>query len=309
MDTVELGKTGLRPSVMGLGAGGPSRLGQSYEAPREQSVEVVREALELGVTLIDTAEAYRTEEIVREGIQGTPRETLVLCTKKSTWKEPEPAEVRQGCEDSLRQLGVEAIDVYQMHGVSPERYPYVRDELVPVMLELRDEGKIRFLGITEAFESDTGHEMLQMALEDDVWDVMMVGFNLLNQTARERVFAETMHRGIGTLIMFAVRRAFSNPDRMREILNELVEKGQLDPEFAEAEDRFQFLLDGGAEDLADAAYRFCRYEPGADVVLSGTGKVEHLRRNVESLNRPPLSEAAVARAREIFAKVDSVSGS
>lgn len=308
MDTVMLGNTGLRASAMGLGAGGPSRLGTSYGAPREDSVAVVRRALELGISLIDTAEAYHTEEIVGEGIRGVPRNSVILCTKKSVPWDATPADLRQSCEASLRRLGAETIDVYQLHGVSPERYPYVRETLVPTMLDLRDEGKIRFLGITEAFESDPRHEMLQMALRDDCWEVMMVGFNLLNQSARERVFAETRRRGIGTLIMFAVRRAFSQPERMRAILQELVAQGQLDPEFARQDDPFQFLMDGGAVSLTDAAYRFCRFEPGVDVVLSGTGNIEHLKRNAESFARPPLAPEAVERARGIFARVDSVSG-
>lgn len=309
MDTVRLGSTGLRASVMGLGAGGPSRLGTSYQAPREESVAVVRRALELGVNLIDTAEAYRTEEIVGEGIRGVPRDAVILCTKKSVPRDATAADLRRGCEDSLRRLGVDTIDVYQLHGVMPERYGYVREALVPGLLELREEGKIRFLGITEAFERDTTHEMLQMALRDDCWQVMMVGFNLLNQTARATVFPETQRRGIGTLIMFAVRRAFSQPDRMQAILDDLAAQGQIDPEFARREDRFQFLLAGGAVDLPDAAYRFCRCEQGVDVVLSGTGKAQHLERNAESFARPPLAPEAVARAREVFARVDGVSGS
>lgn len=309
MDTVTLGSTGLRVSVMGLGAGGPSRLGTSYDAPRAESVAVVRRALELGVNLIDTAEAYQTEEIVGEGVRGVPRDSVILCTKKSVPRDITPADLRQSCEGSLRRLGVETIDVYQLHAVRPDRYVQVRDTLVPTLLDLRDEGKIRFLGITEYFERDTNHEMLQMALEDNCWQVMMVGFNLLNQTARERVFLHTQRRGIGTLIMFAVRRAFSQPERMRAILEELVAQGQLDPEFSRQDDPFRFLIDGGAVSLPDAAYRFCRCEPGADVVLSGTGKVEHLESNVESFGRPPLSPEATARAKAIFARVDSISGS
>ena len=70
--------------------------------------------------------------------------------------------------------------------------------------------KLRFIGITEGFNSDSGHDMLQRALQDDVWDVMMVGFNILNQSARERVFPTAMEKNVGILIMFAVRRALSS---------------------------------------------------------------------------------------------------
>ncbi|MBN1460544.1 MAG: aldo/keto reductase, partial [Armatimonadetes bacterium] len=64
MDYTTLGRTGLRVSVMGLGAGGHSRLGQSYGNTEVESEEVVRRALDLGVNFFDTAEAYDTEEIL-----------------------------------------------------------------------------------------------------------------------------------------------------------------------------------------------------------------------------------------------------
>ncbi len=82
---------------------------------------------------------------------------------------------------------------------------YAKLPKADLILIMRDQGKIRFVGITEAFELDPGHTMLQDALRDDCWDVMMVGFNLLNQTARQLVFPQTIQRNIGTLIYPAVR--------------------------------------------------------------------------------------------------------
>jgi len=79
--------------------------------------------------------------------------------------------------------------------------------------------------------------------------------------------------------------------------------------FSGAHDSLDFLIrEGGASSLPDAAYRFCRHEPGVDVVLSGTGSLEHLESNVASLSAPPLPEEDLARLRRIFASVDQVSG-
>ena len=64
----------------------------------------------------------------------------------------------------------------------------------------------------------------------------------------------------------------------------------------------------GAVNLVDAAYRFCRYEPGPHVILSGTGNSEHLKANIESFSRPPLPQKDVERIKKIFQNVDSVSG-
>ena len=139
---------------------------------------------------------------------------------------------------------------------------------------------------------------------------MMVGFNMLNQTARTSIFPTTQARGIGVLDMFAVRRAFSRPERLQEILDELAAQGQIEPELAKADDPLGFLLaDGGAESIMDAAYRYCRHEAGIDLVLTGTGSEDHLQANVASLLRPPLPEDVVARINQLFGQVDSTSGS
>jgi aryl-alcohol dehydrogenase-like predicted oxidoreductase len=309
MDTTILGRTGLEVSVMGFGCGGPSRAGQSTGHTEAESVAVVRAAVEAGVNLIDTSEAYRTEGIVGQAIRGFDRSTLVLSTKKSVRGEITAQDVRRSVEDSLRRLGTDYIDIYHLHAVQLVQYDRLYAEIVPVLLQLRGEGKIRFLGITERFGADTGHAMLQRALQDDVWDVMMVGFNVLNQSARELVFPYTMEKGIGVLIMFAVRRALSNPERLRAVVRELIERGELDPEEVDREDPLGFVVhEGGATSIPDAAYRFARYEPGTDVILSGTGSLDHLRANLASFDRPPLPEADRQRLERIFRGVDSVAG-
>nr|PZN30581.1 MAG: aldo/keto reductase [Chloroflexota bacterium] len=310
MEYVTLGRTGLKVSVLGLGGGGHSRLGQRTGASPEQSVAIVRRALELGVNFVDTAEAYGTEELVGEALRETRRDQVVLSTKKSVGRDGRlisGAELERGLEASLARLRTDYVDVYHLHGVRPEQYDHALAELVPAMLKLRDEGKIRFLGITEAFVSDTGHEMMARAVRDDCWDVVMVGFNILNQSARERVLPETMRRNIGVLCMFAVRDALSRPEKLRQTVAELVEQGLVDRGALDPQDPLGFVLEA-APSLPDAAYRFCRAEPGVHVVLSGTGNIAHLEQNAASILRPPLPEDIRRRLIDIFQRVDSVSG-
>ncbi len=309
METTILGRTGLEATKMGFGCGGPSRAGQSTGHSEAESVAVVRAAVEAGVNLIDTSEAYRTEGIVGQAIRGFDRTGLILSTKKQVRGPITAADVRWGLEDSLRRLGTDYVDIYHLHAVELAQYEVLYAEMVPVLLRLREEGKIRFLGITERFGADTGHAMLQRALQDDVWDVMMVGFNILNQSAREHIFPYTMGKGIGVLVMFAVRRALGNPDRLREVVGELIDRGELDPGEVDRDDPLGFLVhEGGAASIPDAAYRFARDEPGTDVILSGTGNLEHLRANLASFGRPPLPEADRQRLERIFRGVDSVAG-
>jgi predicted aldo/keto reductase-like oxidoreductase len=236
---------------------------------------------------------------------------LVLSTKKTTWEEQPitPADVRLSLEASLKRLGTDYVDIYSLHGVGAEQYDNLASEIIPVFQQLRAEGKIRFIGITEAFHSDPGHAMLQRALQDDVWDVIMVGINILNQSARPRVLAETIRKNIGIQVMFAVRLALSRPERLKEVVRELIAKGQLDASEIDMDDPLGFVITkGGAVSIPDAAYRFCRDDPGTHVILSGTGSLEHMRANLESIERPPLPEAVTNRLKSIFRHVDSISG-
>ena len=308
MQRVELGRTGLKVSVMGLGAGGDSRLGLPA-GDEARSVRLVRTALEHGVDFIDTAEAYGTEEVVGKAIEGVRRDRVVISTKKTTFtpERVEPADVARSLEASLRRLGTDYVDVYHLHGVRPDTYVDLRERLLPTLLRLREQGKIRHLGITEAFAADPTHRTLDLALADGVFDVVMVGFNVLNQSARETVFPRSIAQRVGTLIMFAVRRALSRPDRLRELLQDLAARGKISRELAET--GLEFLVgDNVATSLPDAAYRFCRDEPGAHVVLSGTSDEQHLLENVRALERPALPREIRERVVELFRHVDDVSG-
>ena len=88
----------------------------------------------------------------------------------------------------------------------------------------------------------------------------------------------------------------------------MAERGEVAPELAAADDPLSFLSTE-ADDLADAAYRYCCSQPGVSTVLSGTGNLDHLHRNVASFARGPLSAAAAARIDRLFARVTSTSGS
>ncbi len=312
MEYTTLGRTGLKVSVAGLGCGGPSRLGLRDNKTQRECIALVRQALDLGVNFLDTAEVYGTEEIVGKAIAEIPRDRIVLSTKKKfPLEDPgDPAgEVRKSLEQSLRRLKTDCIEVYHAHGVEPEDYAYASTKLLPVLLRMRDEGKIRSIAISEAFVEDSGHRMLAEALADGRWDVVMVGFNILNPSARKRVFAETLKKNIGTLVMFAVRRALSQPDRLKAIVAELIQKGAIPRASVNADDPLDFVRnEGGAATLPEAAYRFCRHEQGVDVVLTGTGDSTHLRANVEAILKPALPSGVRQRLEAIFGNLDTLTG-
>lgn len=308
-----LGRTGLNVSVAGLGCGGHSRLGQTYGNSEEQSIAVVSAALDLGINFVDTAAAYGTEKIVGAAIKGR-REKVILSTKTGiiSWAEPNSkpfsgAQVLEHLDKSLARLGTDYVDLYNLHGIVASQLDYVASEIVPALIKAREQGKILFLGITEHFGADTSHKMLSAAIPTGVWDVVMVGFNLLNPSARRNVLRLSQAHNVGVQDMFAVRRALSNPEGLNEALDVIDKAGQLDRSKLDANDPLGFLKEdtGG---IVDAAYRFCRHEPGIHVVLTGTGNIEHLKENVASINRGPLPSKMLSKLEELFGQVDSVSG-
>jgi aryl-alcohol dehydrogenase-like predicted oxidoreductase len=285
------------------------RSGQKGET---NALAIIREAISLGVNFLDTAENYHTEGLVGKAIAGIPRDRLVISTKKTLPSSADPdleKEFRRGLEQSLKSLGTDYIDIYHLHGVEPADYQFSKTKLMPIMRRLREEGKIRFIGVTEGFVPDPAHKMLEEGLNENLWDVVMVGFNVLNVSARRRVLPLTRENGVGVLNMFAVRRALSQPQQLKQICAELVRNGLISRGEINPDDPFDFVLrDSDAATLPEAAYRFCRHEPGVQVVLTGTGNIQHLKENIQAIVKPALPPAVLQRLDRLFGKLDHLTG-
>jgi aryl-alcohol dehydrogenase-like predicted oxidoreductase len=311
MQYTTLGATGLKVSVAGLGCGGNSRVGLGTGSSESQSVDLVREAIDLGVNLLDTAEIYCTEEIVGKAIAGLPRDKIVISTK-SRYRDASGClmsgrELVANLDASLKRLRTGYVDIFHVHGLSPAAYDHAMAEIVPALLKQKAKGKLRHLAVSETSPNDHEQRMLQRAVRDGVWEVVMLAFHMLHQGARRDVFPHTRGMGIGTLLMFVVRNIFSKPGLLAETVRGLAAEGKVPVELAKSEDPLGFLVhEGGATNLTDAAYRFARHQSGANVVLFGTGRREHLRANIDSILRPPLPAADVARLHELFGALKGV---
>jgi aryl-alcohol dehydrogenase-like predicted oxidoreductase len=308
MEYRPLGKTGLTVSVAGLGCGGNSRLGLGRGASFDDCVAVVRTAVDLGVNFLDTAEAYGTEEIVGAAARSYDRNRLVISTKAIFRAGDETGEtVTRRVDAALRRLGLDYVDIFHFHAVAPATYEHHRDVLAPALLKLKEQGKVRHVGITETGPRDPEQKMLARAIQEAPWEVIMLAYSLMNQGARRNVFPVTQRRGIGTLLMFVVRNIFSNAAYRRDVLTKLVEQGQLDASILSKGDPLEFLIsEGGARSITDAAYRYARHEQGADVILFGTGDKAHVKDNVDSILRPPLAPPIVERLHASFGHLTGV---
>ena len=190
MDYRTLGRTGLRVSLMGMGTGGPSNFGQSTGVPEDEIKRLVRRALDLGINFFDSSAAYKeSEAILGRALEGVPRDEYILATKfhatRDDWMATQE-EIVASVDRSLERLKVESVEIMQFHGVAPEDYRRTIDGLMPTVLRLQEQGKFQYIGITETYARDPRHEMFPVALEEDLFDTAMVGYNLLSPTPSAR---------------------------------------------------------------------------------------------------------------------------
>jgi L-galactose dehydrogenase len=177
---------------------------------------------------------------------------------------------------------------------------------MPMLYRLKESGKIRFLGITEAFPRDTGHRMLARAAGDGVFDCIMIGFNYLNQSGA-LIAAEAKRQGTGIIAMYAVR-GLRSKESLQTLLSKLMSLGLLIKTEANAGRLVRLLNDHGVTTLAEGAMRFCRHELPADVVLTGTGDVRHLEANIAACKAGPLPDDISSEFRRLFSNLNSITG-
>ncbi|HYC80197.1 MAG TPA: aldo/keto reductase, partial [Solirubrobacterales bacterium] len=171
--TIALGNLTVRR----LGFGAMRITGEGIWGPpadHDEAIRVLRRAVELGINLIDTADSYGpnvSEELIAEALRPYP-EDLVIATKggltrtgPNVWpRDARPEHLREACEGSLRRLGLEQIDLYQLHRPDP-KVPY--EESVGAMKELQEEGKVRHVGVSNV-------DLEQLATAREIVEVVSV---------------------------------------------------------------------------------------------------------------------------------------
>jgi aryl-alcohol dehydrogenase-like predicted oxidoreductase len=184
MQKRKLGNSALEVSAIGLGCMGMSQYyGSAEERDERESIATIHRAIELGVTFFDTAEVYgpyTNEELVARALKGK-RERVILATKfgfkidensSIAGMDSRPAHIREAVEGSLRRLQTDCIDLLYQHRVDPA---VSIEDVVGVMAELVHEGKVRFLGLSEAGErtirrAHAVHPITALQSEYSLWE-------------------------------------------------------------------------------------------------------------------------------------------
>lgn len=303
-----LGKTELQVSVMGLGSGGSSQLGQRYRLPRSEVSCLVRRALDLGINLIDTAPAYReSEAMLGEALIGAPRDSYVLSTKfqpmLAAGDLQRPEALRHSLEQSLRRLRTDHVDVLFLHGVPPASYRQVVERFAEPLAAVRRDGLARHAGISEQYGHDHGHEMARLAIDENLFDVLMVGCNVLSPAAALDLLPLALARDIGVVIMCSVRRVIADPALLRDVIRQWVQEGLLARDAVAEQAPLDWLLGPGVESLPAASYKFVAAQPGVASVLTGAANLNHLEANVRAIVGSPLPADKTRRLLDLFAPV------
>jgi aryl-alcohol dehydrogenase-like predicted oxidoreductase len=188
MEHRRLGKDGPLVSVIGFGAWPIG--GGMGSVDHKTAVDTVRASIDLGITLIDTAQMYRTSEsIIGEALNGGYRDRCFLATKVSF--DYSPSAVRAAMENSLRQLGVDYVDLYQVHSWRPQ-YPI--EATMEEMAKLQQEGKTRYLGV-----SNFNAAQMQQAMQVAPFHSNQPVYNMIDRQIEAEDLPFAAREGIGIL--------------------------------------------------------------------------------------------------------------
>jgi aryl-alcohol dehydrogenase-like predicted oxidoreductase len=312
----DLGQTGMRVSEISLGTWafggdwGTVSEGDAYAA--------LNRAVDLGVNLLDTADVYgdgRSEKLIGRLLKDRPDDEILVATKAGRRLDPHTPEgyvydnLSAFVERSLQNLGVEALDLLQLH--CPPTEVYRQDSTFEALDRLQESGKVRNYGV-----SVERVEEARMALDYPGVATVQIIFNVFRQKPAEEFFPLAEERNVGILARVPLAsgllsgkmrsdRAFTEDDHRnfnRE--GQAFDRGEtfsgvdFETGLLAAEELKQLVLEGNT--LAQFALRWILMHPAVSCAIPGGKNISQVEDNVAAAEMPPLSEATMQRARENY---------
>ena len=310
MQYTKLGKRGPMVSTIGFGAWAIG--GMSWgKTDDEVSKRALNEALDQGVTLIDTADVYgfgHSEELIAEVIKQRGKGNVIIATKAgndfyfATEEDDQGyGPIRQNydkdyliyaAEQSLKRLGVEALDILQLH--SPDLEKLERDEPWLALEQLKRDGKILHAGLSiQSFKETEQAHLLD--LHHDILDSIQVRYNLLEREAEKVLFPKAMQYGIGVIVRIPLLFGLLTGkfDRNTKFTGDDHRKMNLSPEKLEKYltqlDKMKPLFERYPDQtMAQVSLRFCISHPACHTAIPGAKTPQQVRDNCAASDLGPI---------------------
>jgi aryl-alcohol dehydrogenase-like predicted oxidoreductase len=288
--TRPLGRTGANVTILGYGAMELRGRPRGPEVADDDAERLLNAVLDSGINLIDTSPDYgRSEELIGRFL-GHRRDEYFLASKCGCPISPPadvpppyphdytPANVRAGVEQSLRRLGTDRIDLVQVH-MSPSQATLEQNQTIETLRELRDEGKIRFIGMSGVLPHITDH------LAMGVFDAFQIPYSAV-QRDHEDIISQAADAGAGTLIRGGAARGAASEEKNWTTgpLTQQAGLGQRNWESSGIED----LLAEAGLGRHEFILRFTLSHPGLDTTIVGTANPAHLAGNIATAEAGPL---------------------
>jgi 1-deoxyxylulose-5-phosphate synthase len=255
----------------------------------EESCKLLQTALDNGINIFDTARAYGRSEAIIGKAFADKRDRVVICTKCSHLpsEKIEPDKIRtvieSSLEESLSTLQTDYVDIYMLHSANLKILR--NDAVLNTFSKLKKDGVIRANGVSTYTIEET-----KIAIEQGVWDVIQLSFNLMDQR-QAALFDIANKAGIGIVVRSVLLKGI------------LTDKGRnLHPELqhvADHRNRFQELIDENCPTLSSLATKFALSFSHVSSVLVGIDRLDYLHNAVETANGNYFNTEKLMRAREL----------
>ena len=290
-DLVELGKSGIIVHPIALGAnfvGGYNLYGDVNE---EEGKQTVRDAVDAGVTMLDTAFIYgpkRSEELIGEVLKEYKREDVVIATKAAQRElengdmviDNSPEFLKQAVDDALDRLQTKYIDLFYIHKPDEET---PKDEAVEALYEMKEQGKIKAIGV-----SNFTVEQLAEANKNNHVDVIQNEYNLLNREAEKEMLDYTSANKITFIPYFPLAAGllagkYDENTEFEDLRAKLpFYQGDQFKDNLQKIEKLKELAKKYDEDLAQLVLAFYLTRPSLDVIIPGAKKGEQIKANMRA---------------------------